>query len=313
MIKRINNNKILMISHMADIDGMGSVILADKFYDNQVDYILAEIKDLAEIFDTFDFSNYEIVYLCDLPLIPSAMDVLDKHEEIITKLKHFDHHPSYGEVVPNYVNAHVTLNGRKTCGTELFYNYLLSLSTKLDNPFFHVFVEATREQDTWNFLEEAHNAKMLACVYGIIGPEAYIELIDSLNELEEFKLPKLFSDLYEADLVRQKHYIDFVNKNLLVTTYKQYKMGVTIAEQYRSLLGDEICKMRPDLDFLMILNYSRNSVSLRCIKDDIDLNEIGAEFHHDGGGHKKAAGFDIDEESIPKIQEYHDQYLRKLR
>lgn len=32
MIKKINNNKILMISHMADIDGMGSVILADKFY-----------------------------------------------------------------------------------------------------------------------------------------------------------------------------------------------------------------------------------------------------------------------------------------
>lgn len=313
MIKRINNNKIMVISHIADIDGMGSVILADKFYSNQVDYILAEVKDLAEIFNTFDFSNYEVIYLCDLPLIPSAMEALDKHEEIITKLKHFDHHPSYGEVVPKYVNTQTFLDGRKTCGTELLYNYLLSLSDKLDNSFYRVLVEATREQDTWSFLEETYNAKMLACVYRIIGPEAYIELIDSLNELEEFKLPKLFSDLYEADLVRQKHYIDFVNENLLVTTYKQYKIGVTIAEQYRSVLGDEICKMRPDLDFLMILNYSRNSVSLRCAKDDIDLNEIGTEFHHDGGGHRKAAGFDIDEESIPKIQEYHDQYLRKLR
>lgn len=53
MIKKINNNKILMISHMADIDGMGSVILADKFYNNQVDYILAETKDLANLFKTF--------------------------------------------------------------------------------------------------------------------------------------------------------------------------------------------------------------------------------------------------------------------
>lgn len=313
MIKKINNNKILMISHMADIDGMRSVILADKFYNNQVDYILAETKDLANLFKTFDFSNYDVIYLCDLPLIPSAIEALDKHEEIISKLKHFDHHSSYGGVVPNYVNAHVTLNGRKTCGTELFYNYLLSLSTKLDSPFYHVFVEATRETDTWDFLEETYNAKMLACVYGIIGPVAYIELINSLNDLEEFKLPNLFSDLYEADLVRQRSYIDFVNENLLVTTYKQYKIGVTIAEQYRSILGNEICKMRPDLDFVMILNYSRNSVSLRCVKDDVDLNQICAEFHHDGGGHKKSAGFVIDEESIPKIQEYHNEYLKKIR
>lgn len=220
MIKKINNNKILMISHMADIDGMGSVILADKFYNNQVDYILAETKDLANLFKTFDFSNYDVIYLCDLPLIPSAIEALDKHEEIISKLKHFDHHSSYGGVVPNYVNAHVTLNGRKTCGTELFYNYLLSLSAKLDSPFYHVFVEATRETDTWDFLEETYNAKMLACVYGIIGPVAYIELINSLNDLEKFKLPNLFRDLYEADLVRQRSYIDFVNENLLVTTYK---------------------------------------------------------------------------------------------
>lgn len=98
-----------------------------------------------------------------------------------------------------------------------------------------------------------------------------------------------------------------------MTTYKQYKIGVTIAEQYRSILGNEICKMRPDLDFVMILNYSRNSVSLRCVKDDVDLNQICAEFHHDGGGHKKSSGFVIDEESIPKIQEYHNEYLKKIR
>ena len=44
MIKKINNNnnKILVISHIADIDGMGSIILANKYYDNKIDYVLAE-------------------------------------------------------------------------------------------------------------------------------------------------------------------------------------------------------------------------------------------------------------------------------
>ena len=30
MIKKINNNKIMIISHIADIDGMGSIVLVNK-------------------------------------------------------------------------------------------------------------------------------------------------------------------------------------------------------------------------------------------------------------------------------------------
>ena len=41
MIKQINNNKILIISHLADIDGMGSIILG-KFYFKEFDYLLAD-------------------------------------------------------------------------------------------------------------------------------------------------------------------------------------------------------------------------------------------------------------------------------
>lgn len=313
MIKKINNNKNIVISHIADIDGLGSVILANAFFDGNVDYILAEVKDLKNIFSNVDFSNYDNIYLCDLPISQSAMEVIEEETQIEKKLKHFDHHAIYGIEAPKYVNCHVFLNDRKTCGTELFYNYLLSESDKLDNKFYRTFVEATREQDTWDFLEESYNAKMLACIFGLIGPESYLDLIISLKNQEEFFLPKVFSDLYEADLVRQQHYIDFVNENLLITTYKDYKIGVTIAEQYRSIIGDEICKLNPDLDFALIINYSRNSVSLRCVKDTIDLNEIASSFHHEGGGHKKAAGFVIDQESSTKIEEYHNAYLKNIR
>ena len=60
MIKKINNNnKILVISHIADIDGMGSIVLANKYYDNKIDYVLAEIMDLPVIFSNTDFSNYK--------------------------------------------------------------------------------------------------------------------------------------------------------------------------------------------------------------------------------------------------------------
>ena len=276
-------------------------------------FLQINIMDLPVIFSNTDFSNYKTIYLCDLPITPSTIKILDDHPTIIKKLKHFDHHISYQDDVPIYVNAISELNGRKTCATELFYNYLISLSDKLDKNFYKTYVEATREQDTWNFKEEEYNAKLLANTHAMIGPEAYIELINSLDENKDFKLPKIFDDLYKTDLEKQDRYIKYVDENLLITDYKNYKIGVTISEQYRSIVGDEICKLRPEIDFILIINYSRNTVSLRCVKESIDLNKICLEFHKDGGGHKKAAGFIIDSESIPKIRKYNDMYLENIK
>ena len=39
MIRKQENNKILIISHMADCDGMGSVILGIKYFKNIVEFI----------------------------------------------------------------------------------------------------------------------------------------------------------------------------------------------------------------------------------------------------------------------------------
>ena len=57
--------------------------------------------------------------------------------------------------------------------------------------------------DTWDFKEEEYNAKLLANTHAMIGPEAYIELINSLDENKDFKLPKIFDDLYKTDLEKQ--------------------------------------------------------------------------------------------------------------
>ena len=93
------------------------------------------------------------------------------------------------------------------------------------------------------------------------------------------------------------------------TTYKEYKIGISISEQYRSILGNEICLMNPDIDFVLIINFERMSCSLRCTRNDIDLGLIAREFVSDSGGHKKAAGFPINDESLEKIKKILDEYL----
>jgi uncharacterized protein len=311
MIKKIANNKIMMITHIADIDGVGSLVLAQKHYKN-LDYVLCELEELREVLTTTDFSNYEIIYLCDLAINKNIFEFLNNHPEITTKLKYFDHHEKCEINVPSYVNSCIEINGIPTCGTELFYNYLVTLDDKFNCPFYKIYVEATREQDNYSFTKEEKNAKMLAFILELLGPLPYIDMICSLNDAEDFKLPKFYSDLYQSDLEKQESYVNTANNDLLITNYKKYKIGVTIKEQYRSIVGNKICKLKPELDFIMIINFSRNSVSLRSVKDNVDLNQIGREFHPNGGGHKSAAGFLIDRESIPKLKEYINLYLDNL-
>ena len=77
MIRNQNNNKILIISHIADCDGMGSVILGIKYFQN-LDYILSESSDLEELLKE-DFSSYEQIFICDLPFSKETINVIENN------------------------------------------------------------------------------------------------------------------------------------------------------------------------------------------------------------------------------------------
>ena len=61
MKKLINGNKVLVISHEDDIDGLGGVILGYLAF-KDVDYMLIHIKEQTEIVDFVKNSNYEKVF-----------------------------------------------------------------------------------------------------------------------------------------------------------------------------------------------------------------------------------------------------------
>ena len=67
MKKLINGNKVLVISHEDDIDGLGGVILGYLAF-KDVDYMLIHIKEQTEIVDFVKNSNYEKVFITDLGL-----------------------------------------------------------------------------------------------------------------------------------------------------------------------------------------------------------------------------------------------------
>ena len=312
MKKQISNNKILVISHQAVVDGMGSVILGTKYYD-KIDYILCETKDLKDIFKE-DFTNYNVVYVCDLPINDEAIESIENNNYLKEHIKHFDHHESMiKDTNPSYINEVIKIDDIPTSGTHLFYNHLLTLNNKLDNSFYKSFVECVRAYDTWDFNGEFERGKRITNLFGMLGIDLFLESILSLDDTKEFVLSPMLERLIENDEKLMNEYIENACKNVCICDFEDKKMAVVINEKYRSSLGHEICTKNPDIDFALIINFERKSASLRANKDDIDLGLIASKFHHNGGGHKKSSGFSLDEESIPKLKKYIDLYLNNIK
>lgn len=311
MIIKQENNKILIISHMADCDGMGSVILGIKYFKN-IDYILCEASDLECLLKE-DLSNYEQIFICDLPLFRETINVIENNSYLKEHLKHFDHHESsVRDNNHSFVNEVISINGLTVSATYLFYQYLKSLGDKLNKKFYEEFVEGVRAYDIWDKNGDFELGKKITNVFTLMEPVSFIDYICSLDDSKEFMITKEIEDLILSNEKKMNNYFEKAYEKIVITDYKGYKMAVTINEQYRSLLGNYICNKNKDIDFVLIINFERFSCSLRCEKDGVDVSVIASEFQHDGGGHTKSSGFILDSESIPKIKKYVDLYLDNI-
>ena len=73
--------------------------------------------------------------------------------------------------------------------------------------------------------------------------------------------------------------------------------GYVFAERFFSELGNRLCQMTPELDYVVMIDICNGKVSYRTTRDDLNL---GTEIAHSygGGGHAKAAGSTFDREYI---------------
>lgn len=312
MIKQINNNKILMISHLADIDGMGSVILG-KYYFQDFDYLLADNNYDFDLETDIDADAYDTIYICDLGFTDKNLQYCLSHPEIAKKIKHFDHHESeeFKNKYP-FVNEIIKLGDHLTSATELFYTYLLTLpnSEFLRSNFFRKLVEAIRREDTWTF-EEVNNTlgPDLATLHAYLGATSFINMMSNLDCSGDFYFPEVYEEIIKhQNAIKEADVANYVSKARLVK-YKNYKIIVSISEGYRSYVGNELMKMYPEADFALIINFYRLTCSLRVNSDKYDLGQVAKEFTPNGGGHKRAAGFQFDDDSTPKIEEITSKYL----
>ena len=310
------NKKVIIFSHGSDIDGVNCVVLA-KLAFNQIDYVLApNIEKLEIIFREYIESNkliqYDNIYVTDLALYEPALSMVND-SCLKDKVLIYDHHK---RAIDDHMNKYLftkiveEVSGKKTCGTQLFYNYLVENNLLNVTPAIEEFVELTRLEDTWEWKKaesfgiKAHD---LAILFNSIELEKYI--LSVLTKLKNNTNNFLF-DEEEKDLIQAKK--DNYQKKLqsIMSTAEYFtdelgnKYGIAFADyEYRNELAEWVKnnKTSEKIKYFIVVAMDKGEFgqkSYRAIEENFDVNEIAK--LHGGGGHIAAAAVNITEQQKNK-------------
>lgn len=296
MKKILNDNKVLVISHEEDIDGLGGVILGYLAF-KDIDYMLIHVKEQTEIVDFVKNSNYEKVFITDLGLEDKIADEIN---ELGMNILHFDHHET-NMYASKYAFSTVEIqrNGISTCGTELFYLYLKENNLLKDNALIKRFVEDTRAYDNWDWVKNNNvEANDLNKLFSIVGIDTYIsKMVDKLRNNNKDIFDETDKYLIELKTQEEKKLIELSDKSLIIREKDGLKFGIVFGNKFLSIIGNTLCNRHPELDYMLLIDPLEMKASLRSVR--IDVSKVAESYG--GGGHKYAAGFSLNEEIFKSL------------
>lgn len=305
--------RVKHFSH-SDLDGIGAIILSQHAFGAQnVDYEICETHNVNEIVRNFvddyamgNLPHYDLIVITDLTLAAFEASWIDgaiNNYDGDTKLIHYDHHdaPWMGQqrhgadFISMYDWYHVikekSYNGKvvPVCATSLWYDYLvenkLISATNLD---IFSFTETIRLWDTWEWSK--HNVELprdLNSLLQFIGPHQFI------NRFIKHPNPTLRESEEAIIQVNRSQIQQYIQKKLplvqvITSPQTGHKVGFVIADSHISELGHAICTQYPEVDYALIVDPDRKTMSFRTERTDLDVGEIAR--RHGGGGRETTAG-----------------------
>lgn len=301
--------KVKLITH-TDFDGIGCAILAKHvFGEVNVSITFCDYSDMANIVKPVVEVGllYDRVFITDLNLPQDIVEYIDNINDD-DHIMLFDHHIQslpYNNL--SWVTAREFNDSEaKTCGTELFYNYLKNNQAGfIATPVLQQFVKYVTYYDTWVWQDNGADgdmAKRLNDLLYIYGRDSFIYKMINYLSKSEVKYPLSSVDGVVLGVRNREiqDYIDAKDKQLKTVKVEEYTIGVVFAERFTSQLGNELCRRHSEIDFVAMICPEYNSVSFRTVKD-INLSEFASRYG--GGGHKAAAGMQIDTDKLDNFVE----------
>ena len=273
--------KRLIISHIADPDGVTPIILSKLVFE-EFDYILSENKDVNDNVKN-NLDKYDFIYVVDLNISEELADFIEENYK--EKIMIIDHHLSCNNM-NKYSFIEVNAEGKES-GTSLYYKYLLNNynNNLLNRESTKMLVEHVRTMDIYDFSKTSkEEAEKLEMIFKIYGKDRFIDKFYNviINDLELYSKEDL--NLVELEKERIKRYIE--EKEFMEISLDNKRVGVVFAERYISELGNYLINKYDYLDYIVLINIDKK-ISYRG-NGKVDLSVIAKKFG--GGGHINAAG-----------------------
>ena len=290
--------KILLFTHKIDIDGMGCAVLAKLAFEN-VEIVYCDTfeinQQIQKYIDNNSIDDFDKIFVTDLCIKKPLIDYFDNNKELSNKTCILDHHKSeLEEGNGDYTFSHILIsNDKGKCsGTSLFYEYLLDNNLINANEELDMFVELTRQYDTWEWKTIYNNeqANELNITFSILGLEKYVyEMYNKLKNNEE-----IFDKTLKNEILKYKQHIlnkcsEYV-KSIEIVKIKNLNVGVIekVEDQYRNDIAEFIRNnLAFNIDLVALIICGRDTISLRSIKSGVDVGEFA--INYGGKGHKEAA------------------------
>ena len=288
-----------------DLDGVGCAILAKIAFGDDIDISYCDYENIDKEVNSFlsNNKNFNMCYITDIKISDFIAAQIDKNYSNVQLL---DHHPT-ALYLDKYNWCNITIEDKdtklKTSGTELYYKYLVDKGYLKRTRALDKFVETVRDYDTWRWNSLGEGGiicKQINDLMYLYGKDEFIKWC--LNEIRDDIFPKLkIVDEIVLDIKQKEinQYIEEKDKALFEAELCGRKCGIVFADKYVSELGNKLCKLHPEIDFVAMINIHNSSVEYRSVRTDIKLGEeIASKFG--GGGHPQAAGSSFNED-IKKI------------
>lgn len=298
--------KIKVFTHGADLDGLGCGFLIQLAHkDDEVEIQYVNYNDVNVALYNFLKSKavdyYDKVYITDISISEKMCEWIEK--DYWHKFKLIDHHINEGT---NHLDRYTWCirQGKNDIGEMCSATWLVANHFKLFNKYDFIddIVEHIDNYDTWKWSTNGDtSAKTINDIFYLIGRDRFIGSL--WEQFYDGNKCYLIDDKIEFMLQLRKEeydkYLDSTNKYMKRIKWKDYTIGVVFVNKFISELGNDLCKLNEDIDFVALINF-RTSISLRTIKDGIHLGNIAEEIANlvglKGGGHKQASGITLNDD-----------------
>lgn len=280
-----------------DLDGVGCAILLEKVFPDiqifSIDY--RELNDLLPV--VLAKAVNDKVFITDISLNGEQAVLCNNHGQV----QHIDHHSSNKKISDAY---DWSFTDTSHCAT---YHLFKMLSNYAHLEDYQDFVELVDNYDTWGQgTQPSEEAQDLNRLLKMIGAETFVARFKFSGSVE---LSETELAIIAVDRFQEEQYLKFaLTRTQAMKDPDDHVFLLISAEQFTSSLGNYLLQQFPEADYVLILDTLRDKASLRS-KGAVDVGELAKSCG--GGGHKKAAGFQLNEAAVQSFWRCHSCELRK--